>query len=52
LSNPEAVEVVALAGQAFGGGTAVDSSTSAAPRATRPWRLVDRLGERIIRQLP
>jgi hypothetical protein len=53
LSNPEAAEVVALAERAVAGDTPARTiiSSPSPPRATRPWRLVDRLGEKIIRRL-
>jgi methylphosphotriester-DNA--protein-cysteine methyltransferase len=47
------VDVVALAERAVAGRKleGVGSSSSSPARATRPWRLVDRLGEQIIIEL-
>ncbi len=51
LSNPEAVETVALATQAMTGIKIHHGSTASRPVAHRRWRLVDRLGEQIISDL-
>lgn len=51
LSNPDAVEAVALAGQAMTGRRVDGATGSATPRATLPWRLVDRLGDQLITDL-
>lgn len=51
LSNPEAVETVALATQAMADVKIHHGSTASRPVARRRWRLVDRLGEQIISDL-
>jgi DNA invertase Pin-like site-specific DNA recombinase len=51
LSNPEAVETVALATQAIAGVKIHHGSTASRPVARRRWQLVDRLGEQIISDL-
>jgi hypothetical protein len=51
LSNPEAVETMALATQAMAGVKIHHGSTASRPVAHRRWRLVDRLGEQIISDL-
>jgi hypothetical protein len=51
LSNPQALEAVALAAHAVGEVVADEAMPSSPPSAPRRWRLVDRLGEEIIRQL-
>ena len=45
LSNPEAAEAVAMANHAVGGSPVDGASNSSSPRESRPWRLVDRLGD-------
>jgi hypothetical protein len=49
-SNPEVREAVALAAQAVAGIKAEDRQV-VSPTPPRRWRLVDRLGQQVIRQL-
>jgi hypothetical protein len=51
LSNPEAVETVALAAQAVDGIKEDGGQAASAAPPSRRWRLVDRLGEQIISDL-
>ena len=51
LSNPEAIEAVTLARLAMAGRKVDGASVGAAPRGTRPWRLVDGLGDQLITDL-
>jgi hypothetical protein len=51
LSNPDMREVVASAAQAVSCIQADDGQGSSSPSAPRRWKLVDRLGEQILRDL-
>jgi DNA invertase Pin-like site-specific DNA recombinase len=49
-SNPQAQEALALAAQAING-IKIDSAPPSPAPTPRRWRLVDRLGEQVIREL-
>jgi hypothetical protein len=51
LSNPQALEAVGLAARAVGGIKVEQVRAATAAPGRRRWRVVDRLGEQVIREL-